>query len=94
MPHLLVRHKVSDFASWKPVFDDHGGTRQAAGSKGGKLWRSAADPNDVVILFEWDSLDNARAFASSEDLKAKMQEAGVVDHPDIYFLDDAGDFSA
>ena len=26
--HLLVRHKVSDFAKWKPVYDAHLSARQ------------------------------------------------------------------
>jgi hypothetical protein len=33
MPYLLVRHKVENYAKWKPLFDDHGGTRKASGSK-------------------------------------------------------------
>jgi hypothetical protein len=93
MPHVLVRHKVADFAKWKPVFDEHSTTRAAAGSKGGQLFRSASDPNDVTILFEWESIEKAHAFAASADLKAKMKEAGVIELPDIYFLDDGEEFS-
>jgi hypothetical protein len=33
MAHLMVRHKVADFAKWKPVFDGHHPTREAAGLK-------------------------------------------------------------
>ncbi len=89
MPYLLVRHKVTDFAKWKPVFDEHGTTRQASGSKGGLLLRSADDPNEVVLLLEWDDLDRARQFAGSDDLRQAMQRAGVADQPDLYFLDHA-----
>jgi hypothetical protein len=38
-------------------------------------------------LFEVKDIDRARAFAASPELKTKMQEVGVVDKPDIYFLD-------
>lgn len=88
MPYLLVRHKVEDYESWKPVFDEHRATRKESGSKGGRLWRTADDPNEVVILFEWDELDNARRFVQSDDLRETMQRAGVADQPDIYFLEE------
>ncbi len=88
MPHLLVRHKVQDYARWKPGFDEHGATRKASSSKGGLLFRSADDPNELVILLEFEDLDKARAFAGSDDLREKMREVGVVDQPDIYFLEE------
>lgn len=88
MPYLLIRHKVADYAKWKPGFDAHGVTRQANGSRGGQLFRNATDPNELVILLEWDDLEKARQFTQSEDLREVMQRLGVVDHPDIYFLKD------
>jgi heme-degrading monooxygenase HmoA len=89
MPYLLVRHKVEDYDSWKPVFDhDHGATREQWGSKGGRILRNAEDPNELVILLEWDSLENARQFAIADDLREAMQRAGVADQPDIYFLEE------
>jgi heme-degrading monooxygenase HmoA len=88
MPYLLVRHKVEDFDRWKPVYDEHGATRKATGSLGSQLLRNADDPNEMVILFRWDTLENARRFAQSDDLREAMQRAGVADRPDIYFLDE------
>jgi quinol monooxygenase YgiN len=94
MAYLLVRHKVENYARWKPIFDDHGGTRKANGCKGGRLFRSAADPNELVILFEWDDVKKAQQFAQSSDLRETMERAGVVDRPDVYFLDEVEKFSA
>jgi hypothetical protein len=37
------------------VFDADATARKAGGSKGGRLFRSANNPNEVVILFEWDN---------------------------------------
>lgn len=87
MAYLLVRHKVRDYHDWKPGFDDHGSTRKAQGSRGGMVFRNADDPNELLILMEWDNLENARQFADSDDLKEKMEEVGVTDRPDIYFLE-------
>ncbi len=87
MGYLLVRHKVADYAAWKPVYDEHGATREAGGSKGARLFRNASDPEELVILFEWDDLGKAREFAQADDLRQTMQRAGVTDHPDVYFLE-------
>jgi hypothetical protein len=89
MPYLLVRHKVEDYERWKPVFDhDQGATRARHGSKGGWILRNAEDPNELVILLEWDSVENARQFAGAEELPDAMRRAGVADQPDVYFLEE------
>ena len=86
MPHMMVRHKVHDSAKWKAAYDGHLSARQAAGLTERHVFRNADNPNEVIMLFEASDLGKARAFASSADLLQKMQEAGVVDKPDIYFL--------
>jgi hypothetical protein len=87
MPYLLVRHRVADYAKWKPAFDADAPNREASGSKGGSLFRDAADENNLVMLFEWDDLERARRFTQSEELKKRMEEGGVLDKPDIYLLE-------
>ena len=87
MPYLLVRHKVEDYERWKPVFD-HGATRKRSGSKGGWILRSADDPNELVILLEWDSSENARHFVNADETREAMHRAGVADEPDVYFLEE------
>jgi hypothetical protein len=86
MPHVLVRAKVQDFAKWKVVYDQHLSARKAAGLTERQLFRNADNPNEVVLLFEASDLGKARAFASSDDLRQRMQESGVIDKPDMYFL--------
>jgi hypothetical protein len=80
MPYLLIDHTVDDYDKWKPYFDDHASTRAESGSGGGQ-------PNEIVALFEWDSLENAHEFAASADLRETMKEAGVVGEPDLHFLE-------
>lgn len=89
MPFLLIQHKLKDFDAWKRVFDEHGVIRRESGSQGGFLLRRAEDPDDVVILLEWDDLEKARRFTQSEDLRATMQRAGVVSQPTFWFLEEA-----
>lgn len=89
MPSLLIRHRVADYPAWKAVFDEHGVTRRATGSLGGRLFRDTADPNDILVLLDWDDLDRARLFADSDDLREAMTRAGVAGEADIWFLEDA-----
>ena len=84
--YVLGRCKVTDFAKWKPHHDAHLPARQKAGLKDLHLLRNADDPTEVILLFEADNLQKAREFAASADLLERMQEAGVIDKPDIYFL--------
>jgi heme-degrading monooxygenase HmoA len=86
MPYLLVRHKVSDFSKWKAAYDSHSQARQAAGLKEEHLLRNTEDPHEVIILFAAKDLEKAKEFAASQDLREAMQNAGVIDKPDIYFL--------
>ena len=83
---MLVRHKVADFSQWKRGYDAHLPKRAEAGLTEKHLLRGAQDPNEVVLLFEAKDLGRARAFAESADLSETMQKVGVVDKPDIYFL--------
>jgi hypothetical protein len=86
MNYVLVRHKVADFSKWKPVYDAHLPARQAAGGTELYLLRNIDDPNEVIVLFEIEDLQKAREFVASDDLRERMQESGVIDKPDTYFL--------
>ena len=94
MPYGLFIAKVEDYKKWKSVFDKHAATRKAKGSKGGKVFRSADDPNQVVVLLEWDTLQKMRQFSQSEDLRERMKASGVIGQPEIHFLKVAGTPSA
>jgi len=86
MTHVLIRHNVTDFAKWKPVYDAHLTARQNAGLREKNLMRSVDNPNEVVLLFEAEDLKRAQAFTNSSDVRETMQKAGVVGKPDILFL--------
>jgi hypothetical protein len=92
VPYVIVKYAVADYARWKPIFDADGANRQAGGCKGGQLFRSADDPNEVVILFEWD-LEKARQYSQREEVRAKMREAGVLGSPDVFFLEEIEELS-
>jgi len=89
MVHVIIRHKVADYSRWKEAFDAHLNTRKAAGETEARVLLSVDDPREVTLFFDWDSLDRARRFLGSDDLKQTMKLAGVVGDPDVRFLEDA-----
>ena len=84
--YMVVRHKIRDYSIWKPGYDADLPRRTEAGLTEKYLLRGADDPNEIIALFEAKDLSRAKAFAESADLQQIMQKAGVLDRPDIYFL--------
>ena len=85
---LIVRHKVKEFAAWKKAFDGHAAAQKGAGLTHPRLFRSADDYNEVMILFDMNDVAAAKKLAGSEDLKTTMKSAGVVDQPTMHFLEE------
>lgn len=88
MVHVLVRHKVAEFARWKEAFDSHVLARRRAGEISFRLFHGVEDPTDITLLFEWESADAARKFMTSSELRLRMQEAGVQGSPEVQYLED------
>lgn len=89
MVHVLVRHKVSDYSRWKEAFDSHLNTRKRFGELGFRLFHAADDPRDIFVLLDWQTVEEARKFMNSEELRNAMERAGVVGSPEIQYLEDA-----
>ena len=87
MSVIIIRHKVKDFAAWKVAFDAHKPVRDNAGLSASKVLRSAAGPNEVVLIFDGADIEKAKAFMASSDVQDAIKAAGVTDKPDVYFLE-------
>jgi len=86
MINVIVHHEVADFPAWKAAFDSASDWRYRHGERGCRIFRSATNGNDLTLIFEWENLDQARAFITSEELKARMAGAGVKTPPQVDFL--------
>ncbi len=86
MINVLIHHEVVDYSRWKAVFDSSLDWRHKQGECSCRIFRSAGNVNDVNLFLEWESLEKARAFVDSDELKAKMASAGVKGSPRIDFL--------
>lgn len=91
MASMFIKHRVADFGKWKPAFDEHEPARRQFGATAHSVHRDAADPNVVIVAFRVEDLARAREFVASEDLKAAMENAGVVGAPEFWFTEDVED---
>jgi quinol monooxygenase YgiN len=89
MIHVFVRHHVADYVRWKEAFDSHLNLRKDAGETAAMLYQSVEDPRDLYLLFEFESIQHARKYMSSDELRKAMAEAGVQGTPEIKFLEPA-----
>ena len=88
MAHVFIRHKVNDFKTWKKEFDGFVNFRKSSGEKSFQILRPQGDSDNIHLLFEWDSVENAKIFLGSTDLKDAMNRAGVSEKPEIRFLEE------
>ncbi|MGC2195213.1 MAG: hypothetical protein WA628_11110, partial [Terriglobales bacterium] len=51
-----------------------------------RIFRKAGNPNDLTLLFEWENLEKAQRYMTSDELRKKMQQAGVTGAPEIQYL--------
>jgi quinol monooxygenase YgiN len=86
MAGLFVHIKVRDYQEWKKGFDANSSFRTNSGAQSGQIFTDADDPNMVYILFKWNSIENAKKFSQSPELKAAMQKAGVEGPPHFHYL--------
>lgn len=86
MTTMLAQLKEKDFSDWKKVFDSAAELRKSRGELSHLLYQDAGDPNAVTIVYKMASLENARKFAQSPELKAAREKAGVQGQPSFTFL--------
>ena len=88
MATMIVKHRVANFEKWKAVFDSMDKVRKDHGWTGSTVHRDATDPNIVVVVNRVKSLDGAKQYGGSPELREAMAHGGVQGPPEITFLDD------
>ncbi len=78
---LAVNHEVEDFDTWKSHFDEDSERRAEAGLTLLGMATSPDNPNMVYIMFATSDVERAQEFMNNPELKAVMEEAGVISEP-------------
>ena len=77
----VISHPVKDYAVWKAVYDSAEPIRAKAGVTGAEVFRDPKDPNMIVVIHRFPTLDAMQAFLSDPGLKAAMEKGGVLAAP-------------
>lgn len=85
--YLLGRSSVEDFEEWKSSFQENESYRTEHGELGYQVFQSRDDPNEIVVLFEWDDNEDPRGFFQSEEMRERMADAGLTDPPELTALE-------
>lgn len=83
--NMTLHFKVKDFNSWHTSYNGHEKDRTTAGITNSRVFRSADDQNDVVILADVADISKARTWLGSNDMKTVLEKSGVIGAPSIRF---------
>lgn len=70
----VVSRPVKEFAAWKVTYDGAEPVRQKAGGTGAEVFQEPADPNKVVVIHRFPSLESAQGFLGDPGFKEAMIE--------------------
>ncbi len=86
MPWTHIRHRVQDYNTWKDVYDGLSELKMRYGWKRYRIFQVAGDRNDLIVMDEFASVEQARSFLESKDLRNAFQLAGVTGTPEMLLL--------
>ena len=77
MTVTFVLHRVADYDAWRRVYDSVGELQRQASVTEDAVYRAEGDPNNVLVMHQFASPQQAHSFFESAELRQAMQEAGV-----------------
>jgi quinol monooxygenase YgiN len=93
MATIIVKHRVKDFDAWLPFFEKHADARRAATCTSARVFRSVDDPNHVTVVFEVSDPAKFQALGASSDMRAILEQSGVIGTPTFSLLNAAGSYA-
>ena len=77
MPYTASHYRVADYAHWKHVWETNHSAHQSEGVRRQHLLRHPTDPNQVVLIREFDDHEQARRYLESAPRRQRMQASRV-----------------
>lgn len=78
---VSVIHEVADFEKWHAIYLEKSNPDGRIG-----VLRNIDNPNNLFVGEKTDSHASGREFFNSEEVKAAMQDGGVISKPEIRYL--------
>jgi len=84
----VMNFNVADYGHWRPFFESLEGLRQSHGQIGHRVLQSMENPNELIILIDWEDGERASAYFASPDLQAAMKDSGMQGPPTRWVTQD------
>ncbi|MEO8413316.1 MAG: hypothetical protein ABI472_06635 [Ginsengibacter sp.] len=81
----IINFKVKDYDTWEKVFDGDKQDRMNAGITDRAISQYLGDPHMVSLVMAITDMKKAEDFMHTKELKHRMDSAGVVGPPDVFF---------
>lgn len=79
MAYVHVKATVGDYDTWKSAFEGYHTLRAEYGGVEYELYQSADDPNEIVVVIEFDTVENARAWNDYLKSEGELAEPKMSD---------------
>lgn len=89
MATTVILHRVADYPRWRKAYDDFEPVQKAGGVINENVYQAKGDPNNVLVLHTFSTMDQAEAFLANPELKTAMQQAGVQGEPRVEIFEEA-----
>lgn len=86
LPAFIISHRVADFDAWLAGYDAADTIQKESGIIGHAANRSLDDRSMAVVYHQAESFETLESFLAMPELKALMEEAGVISEPDVQFV--------
>ncbi len=83
MAVAFVHLTINDYTKWRAVFDSHKDLRDKAGFTDIQVYRNADNLKEILVRGEAEDKEKATNGLLGPEIKAAMQEAGVIGPPRI-----------
>ena len=82
---MIVTATVNDYDDWKSSFDDYTPKREEHGVREHRIYRSTDDPNEIIVVLEFEGEENARAWNEYLEGQDELSGPEMADVEVTYF---------
>ncbi len=76
---IILKRRLNNYDQWKKLVSEYDGMRKQYGSKGAHAYRSAKDPNEVYLVFEWDDSMPYQRYMDLPEVKKALADSGTTE---------------
>lgn len=87
MAWIYAHHKVQDYNEWKGVYDRTAEYKRHQGWKRYRIFQVAGSRNDLIVMEQFNTVEQARDYAASDYLRQAFEQAGVIPPAEVLILE-------